>query len=103
MASEDEMTKKIYARDCKDCSSYFDSFWSCGNPRTQIDSYYRSGEFKNCGTLLSDSLKCMRARFYHDEKEKKRLIFSISSNKRGERGEPVWELKEKPSWVESGK
>ena len=73
----DRFERDELVENCTQCVSVFDRIWDCGGPYSQMTFYHRTGGFENCVNLMSDWVKCMKAKS-KDGDEKNNIIKSMS-------------------------
>lgn len=77
---------------------YFDEFFMCYTPKSQLRNWYRYGEKKDCGERWKDLKWCMRTRMTDEEsaqeKLKERKIVMQDKVHSGPNSEDVWQIRE---------
>jgi len=80
------------------CTDVFDKFWFCGNPKSQIDFYYKNGELEDCVSFLKDWGTCLQSKLVLDEDRKEKILDRMKISKSYSNVNTVFEMKKKPSW-----
>lgn len=76
---------------------YFDEFFMCYTPKSQLRNWYRYGEKKDCGERWRDFKWCMRTRMTDEETAQEMLAqHRVATEKKvhdGPNSEDVWEIR----------
>lgn len=80
---------------------YFDEFFMCYTPKSQLVHYYRHGHQKDCRERWRDFSWCLKTRVMATEDEsqamlKQRRLERLAELRKGPNSERVWEIREKP-------
>ncbi|BFZ55799.1 hypothetical protein PYCC9005_002840 [Savitreella phatthalungensis] len=79
---------------------YFDEFFMCYTPKSQLVHYYRYGEKKDCAERWRDLRWCFETRLTDDDTAQKMLrdrrAAKLEQLRAGPNSERVWEFREEP-------
>ncbi|KAG7098674.1 hypothetical protein E1B28_000588 [Marasmius oreades] len=83
------------------CLNLFDTYLSCNSMRSQIKSYYRSGEGTRCSQKLEDWKFCMGLKWLEPEERREQWIrrraeWWARRRVEGKCSEDVWEIRREP-------
>mgnify|MGYP001945181863 CR=1 FL=1 len=98
--------------------SLFDAFWLCGNPGSQMKTYYKSGQYKDCMVYLTDWGKCLQMKSTSDPAKRQKLRDGMTTlpevaalvspaadgfpyTGQAHASAEIWELEERPCWVKA--
>ncbi|ORY82124.1 hypothetical protein BCR37DRAFT_337383, partial [Protomyces lactucae-debilis] len=76
---------------------YFDEFFMCYTPKSQLRNWYRYGEQKDCSERWRDLKWCISTRMTDEEGEqamlRRRQIDLLKRVRSGPNSEDIWELR----------
>ena len=79
---------------------YFDEFFMCYTPKSQLVHYYRHGVQKDCRERWRDFKWCVSTRMGSEEEQQKMLrdkrLERLAELRRGPNSERVWEIRDEP-------